>query len=731
MGKTIEELFRTKILDNGQTAETKYEIRNSKDLEINTANPILNSTAFPIVQKLRNSKQLTARLDENLFEQELVGLRTLQRVSSPIIYGADIIRLSTKTTNIKNTMADAAAGGLGDNGIIGNAINQVKDKALEITSKLGIAFPETMIPTKVSQNEKFILGKEPDTMITLAQIKNDSRGNLVGKLLKDSVKGTPKQISNAIIGNTIQLVKDNVRKKLFGSRKTGTQNLAEQNAGEPTLYDSGLTYSSTIDPFNENIEGRNDLSSILNSKNEIDKNIQSGGDFLIKSNTPPSVNEYDDKINTQITRNAFASKRDRLKTIEPVTRKRLAGGRKDGQRQLSELDNKNSVGKNTYTDERYYTDTVDATTDDVVLRNDLSTKLSSLENALNNVTDGGVNQGVPNRADVKLYSTLKNENRTSINVARGMSNVGDVINQKMPFDGESLSLGDKKLDEYDFIPLKFYSYYSKKTVQFRATISGLSETVSPTWDAGKFLGSPFKHYTYSGVERSLRFNFKIYSLNIAEHIIAWEKINFLTGLAYPVAYSTNSAYLVPPFIKFTLGDIYKNRECFIDSLNYSIEDNSTWEVGSVGLPENATVSINGKKAKVSDYKLPTIVNVDVALQLIESRGNTAYKYGFVPVNFVKRPSDVDTSVGTQVASIEPESLPSNSPISIGDADSRKIQKALPITQKPIKPNIGSIQPTPIINGEISPPSANESYNSRERTLTDDYIKELKDNRIID
>jgi len=55
MGKTIEELFRTKVLDNGQTAEAKYEIRNSKDIRITTSNGILNATTFPLVQKLRNS----------------------------------------------------------------------------------------------------------------------------------------------------------------------------------------------------------------------------------------------------------------------------------------------------------------------------------------------------------------------------------------------------------------------------------------------------------------------------------------------------------------------------------------------------------------------------------------------------------------------------------------------------------------------------------------------------
>jgi hypothetical protein len=296
----------------------------------------------------------------------------------------------------------------------------------------------------------------------------------------------------------------------------------------------------------------------------------------------------------------------------------------------------------------------------------------------------------------------------------------------MPYAGESLVLGDKTLDDYDFIPLKFYSYYDKKTVQFRATVTGLSETVSPSWESAKFLGSPFNHYTYGGVERSVSFNFKIYSMNVAEHIVSWEKINFLTGLTYPISYHESGTYFTPPFIKFTLGNMYKNKECFIDSLTYNIEDTTPWEVGSVGLPDNAKISIDGKQTKVSDYKLPTIVSVDVTLKFIEARGNTTYKYGFVPVNFVTQPTQAETSNGTQVAAIDTKSVPSNKPISVREEDNRKIERGLPVTQKPVRPRVKPEQPKTIIEDEIPAPSQNESYENREAEMNDEYLQQLRD-----
>ena len=69
-------------------------------------------------------------------------------------------------------------------------------------------------------------------------------------------------------------------------------------------------------------------------------------------------------------------------------------------------------------------------------------------------------------------------------------------------------------------------------MNFRATLTGITETVSPTWDTQKFVGNPFNFYTYSNIERSVNFAFKIYALNADELKACWQKINFLTNLTY-------------------------------------------------------------------------------------------------------------------------------------------------------------------------------------------------------
>jgi hypothetical protein len=152
---------------------------------------------------------------------------------------------------------------------------------------------------------------------------------------------------------------------------------------------------------------------------------------------------------------------------------------------------------------------------------------------------------------------------------------------------------------------------------FRATISGFSETLRPTWEPGKFVGNPFNYYTYSGIERTATFKFKIYSLSAGEHKAAWQRIKFLTSLVYPQGYNSPAKYVVPPFIKFTLGDLYHKKEGFIESLTYTVDDNYSWETGLNAIPGNSKNGAIGQN-ELTNYKLPMIIDVDISIKFVES-----------------------------------------------------------------------------------------------------------------
>ena len=159
----------------------------------------------------------------------------------------------------------------------------------------------------------------------------------------------------------------------------------------------------------------------------------------------------------------------------------------------------------------------------------------------------------------------------------------------------------------DLIPFNIGKRGGTK-IPFRATITGLTENVSPSWSGNKFLGNPFNFYTYSGVERSTSFNFTIFCLSPAELTSNWEKIQQLTKMTYP---SINSNNLVnPPLIQFRLGDIYYNKDGFVDSLTYTMPDNGTWETdGNLGY-------------------LPKIIEVAITIKLVETPASMANLYGY-------------------------------------------------------------------------------------------------------
>ena len=188
----------------------------------------------------------------------------------------------------------------------------------------------------------------------------------------------------------------------------------------------------------------------------------------------------------------------------------------------------------------------------------------------------------------------------------------DHINMLSPSDEYELDeeqsfakVGDKVL--YDFIPVWFKKVGAKKPTMFRALVSGLTENVSPSWSTSKFVGNPYNFYTFDSIERSTSFNLKLYCNNNVELLNNWEKITKITQMTYP---SIGAQFANPPIIQFRVGDIYNNKIGYIDSLTYTIPDESNWET-------------DGE----SGY-LPKIIDVAISIKFIESVGAEDRPYGY-------------------------------------------------------------------------------------------------------
>lgn len=206
-------------------------------------------------------------------------------------------------------------------------------------------------------------------------------------------------------------------------------------------------------------------------------------------------------------------------------------------------------------------------------------------------------------------SYTKGEQSTMESVYR-LSN-SDELNTISPSEEYALDDTDSFI-EYngtvykDFIPVWIKRHGDKnRPIVFRAIISGISETTSPDWSSNKFVGNPYAFYMYGGVERNVTFSLKLFASSPVELNGIWDRLKTLTSYAYPKIWG---GLTTPPIIQFRLGSIYSGREGFIESLQYTIPDESNWETdGALGY-------------------LPKMIDVSTTIKFLESHGSEERLY---------------------------------------------------------------------------------------------------------
>jgi len=584
---TLEQLFKDRQLPSqgGKTAKEAYDIRNSKDIRISAADPFVNTVGMSLARLAR--KNLGARGSETLLEEEVTGARLIRTASMPFIYGSELPRLTLRSTPLLDKMREATGGDVGGGGLLGGLISKGRDF---VNDKLGI--PSGVIPTKVvGFSSIYKKGETQNRMIDLADIKKSGEGKLLGQLLKDGGGGNLKTIGKQALGSALKLGKDKLRGALFGGAGTTGFNEASLAGLKNTTTNYGSINNSTgvtIGPADKN--GIIDVKGLMYSKT-----------FNLK--LPPKFEIPMWGIDLDGINSAGVDTRlglDKNKQIDPNPNKL----------DFVDISDEGGLGG------RYSKALKDLDTPNKIL-------FSSN----------------PDRKGKFFASKIGKEISKDdfIESKRGMLQIGDLINTQNVFEGETLTLGENEtLDDKDFVPLKFTSVHRNKTVQFRATLSGLSETLSPSWDSHKFTGSPFSNYTYSGIERSVSFNFKVYSMNAAEHKIGWDKINFLNSLVFPQGYYSTSA-VVPPFIKLTIGDLYKGKLAFIESLSHTWEDGTPWNVSNkeqtvLSNPAGMITGTTDNDIDMKGYNLPFITDVSMTVKFLLSRNNTSGRkfYSFTP-----------------------------------------------------------------------------------------------------
>jgi hypothetical protein len=251
----------------------------------------------------------------------------------------------------------------------------------------------------------------------------------------------------------------------------------------------------------------------------------------------------------------------------------------------------------------------------------------------------------PRYTNEKPFSKFKEDGTKARNLKelnkklRGWDNANNfAILDKDSYD--SYDAFKEELDKYpnaNQVPVLFKKYGNSTIIPFVGAISGISEDVSPEWNSFRYIGSPFKVYRYTGVERSLKFNLKLYYHLPSQKQVMIKKINYLKSLAFPYETISTIEYnnsdkksaqisFSPNLLYVSIGEMYKNVFGYMESLSFSIEENTTW----INAEDNW---IDKKSDKSSLY--PSVIDVSIGIKLIENShktevgsGTTTYNYNF-------------------------------------------------------------------------------------------------------
>jgi len=149
----------------------------------------------------------------------------------------------------------------------------------------------------------------------------------------------------------------------------------------------------------------------------------------------------------------------------------------------------------------------------------------------------------------------------------------------------------------DIIKFIFKDVEGNNPVHFRALISSIKESIKTEFNEQRYVGRTERFVTYGGAKRGLTLSFNIVAFSSDEADSMWSRVNYLSGLAFPK--SVTNGFMVPPLFKLTVGRLYDNQPCYIESLDYDFLD------------ESITFDVN--------REVPFAINVQMQLSILEKR----------------------------------------------------------------------------------------------------------------
>jgi hypothetical protein len=532
MGKSILELFQTKPLGaDNSTAQEKYSVRNSKEIPVSTNSTSINKTSVVAYNKLRQSPKLTNRYSETILEEELTGLRILRLLSMPIIYGGEIGRLTSESTNVLNIIkSDTNNGPKGLNKLV----SKLRDNGNNFLSKVGVKFPQLPIPTVV-RKELSGSKRTSNTMQTLSKVLKDSTGNTLGLLLKSTVSGDVDSFGRNLIGAATNTVKSKIRNVLRGKP-------------DSSIGITGTNYYDNIAPYE---------SRTMLIRAEKDRMYAISTSELLAS-----------KIGRALPRTSISDD-----VTLGIRAKLLIGGSQlwqaNSPKKFVAYEQNGTLYKAYQEENRFNIDKS--------YQKSIQQFTNATENFKIHLKQGDIEKTKKQILDPDKSNTYNENKKYKILVVPSPN-------------AENLPLLKYDNDTYmpDFINVVIHKIggTSRRLI---STVTNISDSYNAEWTSDKFVGNVLSHYTYEGYSRDIGFDLTLFAENQKQHTKMWDDIRWLQSLVKPQKYTDKYNIPVPTFVKVTVGSMWKDLHCYVNDVGVSIDETAGWSLSQLMIAEGGKI----------------------------------------------------------------------------------------------------------------------------------------------
>jgi hypothetical protein len=143
----------------------------------------------------------------------------------------------------------------------------------------------------------------------------------------------------------------------------------------------------------------------------------------------------------------------------------------------------------------------------------------------------------------------------------------------------------------------------KVYIHFRAFLDSMDDNYNAEWNDFKYMGRGESFYRYNGFSRTINLSWTVAAQSKQELIPMYQKLNFLASSLAP-DYSANG-YMRGNLATLTIGGYLHEQPGIIKSINYSVPQESPWEIG---IDNNGVSDVNGGIDKGVN-QLPHIIKV--------------------------------------------------------------------------------------------------------------------------